>query len=64
VGSVAFTFFSMGETFDLGRDTGTPVSALYHDNDRGVFPFKGKLDKVVIKIGQQAVDLVESGVPD
>ncbi len=39
--------FSLSETFDVGKDTGTPVSNKYE----GDFPFtKGKLDKVVIEI--------------
>ena len=36
--------YSLAETFDVGRDTGTQVSKLY----TGPFPFTGELDKVVI----------------
>jgi arylsulfatase len=38
--------YSLAETFDIGRDTGTQVSKLY----KGPFPFKGNLDKVVITL--------------
>ncbi|MHC4676880.1 MAG: hypothetical protein ACYTBZ_30725, partial [Planctomycetota bacterium] len=38
--------YSLAETFDVGRDTGTQVSKLYNDP----FPFKGALDKVVITL--------------
>ncbi len=38
--------YSLAETFDVGRDTGTQVTKLYN----GPFPFKGKLDKVVITL--------------
>jgi len=38
--------FSLSETFDVGQDTGTPVSEKYKDH----FPFKGVLDKVVVKL--------------
>ncbi len=38
--------YSLAETFDIGRDTGTQVSRLYSDP----FPFVGNLDKVVIKL--------------
>ena len=38
--------FSLSETFDLGEDTGTPVSDGYDDH----FHFTGELDKVVIKV--------------
>jgi hypothetical protein len=37
---------SITETFDLGRDTGSPVSAEYS----GPFAFTGKVDKVVIDL--------------
>ncbi len=36
--------YSLAETFDIGRDTGTQVSKLYTDP----FPFVGALDRVVI----------------
>jgi arylsulfatase len=38
--------YSLAETFDIGRDTGTQVSRIYHDP----FPFNGKLDKVAITL--------------
>ena len=38
--------YSLAETFDIGRDTGTQVSKTYKDP----FPFNGELDKVVITI--------------
>jgi arylsulfatase len=38
--------YSLAETFDIGRDTGTQVSKLYKDP----FPFEGTLDRVVITL--------------
>ena len=38
--------YSLAETFDVGRDTGTQVSKFYS----GTFPFKGAIDKVVITL--------------
>ncbi len=38
--------YSLAETFDIGRDTGTQVSKLYSDP----FPFVGALDRVVIQL--------------
>jgi arylsulfatase len=38
--------YSLAETFDVGRDTGTQVSRLYKDP----FPFEGKLDRVVVTL--------------
>ena len=38
--------YSLAETFDVGRDTGTQVSKIY----KGPFPFKGALDKVVVTL--------------
>ncbi len=38
--------YSLAETFDIGRDTGTQVSKSYKDP----FPYTGKLDKVVITL--------------
>ena len=38
--------YSLAETFDVGRDTGTQVSKLYTDP----FPFNGKLDRVVVTL--------------
>jgi len=38
--------YSLAETFDVGKDTGTQVTKLYS----GPFPFEGKLDRVVITL--------------
>ncbi len=38
--------YSLAETFDIGRDTGTQVSKLYD----GEFVFRGGLDRVVITL--------------
>jgi arylsulfatase A-like enzyme len=38
--------FSLAETFDVGQDTGTQVSKMYHDPN----VFNGKLDRVTITI--------------
>ncbi len=38
--------YSLAETFDIGRDTGTQVSRLY----TGPFPFVGALDRVIIEL--------------
>ncbi len=38
--------YSLAETFDVGRDTGTQVTKLYS----GPFPFKGDLDRVTITL--------------
>ncbi len=38
--------YSLAETFDVGRDTGTQVTKLYKDP----FPFEGGLEKVVITL--------------
>ncbi|UCD52409.1 MAG: hypothetical protein JSW27_07180, partial [Phycisphaerales bacterium] len=39
--------YSLAETFDVGRDTGTQVSKIYTGDP---FPFKGELDRVVITL--------------
>jgi arylsulfatase len=41
--------YSLAETFDVGRDTGTQVSDLY----TGIFKFNGKLDRVIINISDE-----------
>ena len=41
--------YSLAETFDVGRDTGTQVSDLYN----GIFKFNGKLDRVIFMISDQ-----------
>jgi arylsulfatase len=38
--------YSLAETFDIGRDTGTQVSRLY----TGTFQFDGELDRVTIVV--------------
>ena len=42
--------YSLAETFDVGRDTGTQVSKLY----TGPFPFVGKLDNVIIRVPKKS----------
>lgn len=49
--------FSADETFDIGRDTGSPVSADY----RSPFPFTGTLKKVVIELGEERLSPEEKG---
>ncbi len=41
--------YSLAETFDIGRDTGTQVSDLYN----GIFKFNGKLDRVIFRISDE-----------
>jgi len=41
--------YSLAETFDIGRDTGTQVSDLY----TGIFKFDGKLDRVIITVSDK-----------
>ncbi|TDI46199.1 MAG: arylsulfatase [Acidobacteria bacterium] len=41
--------YSLAETFDIGRDTGTQVSDLYS----GIFKFDGKLDRVIITVSDE-----------
>jgi arylsulfatase len=41
--------YSLAETFDIGRDTGTQVSDLY----TGIFRFDGKLDRVIITVSDE-----------
>lgn len=38
--------YSLAETFDVGRDTGTQVSDLY----TGIFKFNGELDRVIFTV--------------
>lgn len=42
------SLYSLAETFDVGVDLGTPVSANYGDTK--FFPFTGELDKVVFRL--------------
>jgi arylsulfatase len=41
--------YSLAETFDIGRDTGTQVSDLY----TGIFKFNGDLDRVIITVSDE-----------
>jgi arylsulfatase len=41
--------YSLAETFDIGRDTGTQVSDLY----TGTFEFNGGLDRVIITVSDE-----------
>ncbi|MCZ6894576.1 MAG: hypothetical protein O7H40_11090, partial [Gammaproteobacteria bacterium] len=41
--------YSLAETFDVGRDTGTQVSDLY----TGIFEFEGELDRVIITVSDE-----------
>ncbi len=43
---VIYLALLLSETFDVGQDTGTPVSPRYQGN----FPFIGELDKEVVKL--------------
>ncbi len=43
--------YSLAETFDVGRDTGTQVSAMYSDP----FPFNREIDRVIINITEDDV---------
>jgi arylsulfatase len=41
--------YSLAETFDVGRDTGTQVSEKYS----GVFRFSGRLDRVIFTVSDE-----------
>ena len=41
--------YSLAETFDIGRDTGTQVSDLY----TGIFKFDGNIDRVIITVSNE-----------
>lgn len=41
--------YSLAETFDIGRDTGTQVSKMYEDP----FPFSGRLDRVIFTVSDE-----------
>ena len=41
--------YSLAETFDIGRDTGTQVSTMYRDP----FPYTGRLDRVIITVSDE-----------
>ncbi len=40
--------FSLSETFDVGIDSGTPVSDKYSVTNH--FPYTGELDKVIVRL--------------
>ncbi len=42
--------YSLAETFDVGRDTGTQVSDLYN----GIFKFNGSLDGVIFTVSDES----------
>ena len=42
--------YSLAETFDIGRDTGTPVSTLYDDP----FVFNTPVDRVIIQVSDDS----------
>jgi arylsulfatase len=42
--------YSLAETFDIGRDTGTQVSDLY----TGTFIFDGDLDRVIFTVSEES----------
>ncbi len=44
--------YSLAETFDVGRDTGTQVSSMYADP----FPFSGVIDQVQISLQEDSVN--------
>ena len=39
--------YSLAETFDVGRDTGTQVDSSY---EGGVFAYSGEIDRVIITL--------------
>ena len=41
--------YSLAETFDIGRDTGTQVSRMY----TGIFKFEGDIDRVIITVSDE-----------
>jgi len=41
--------YSLAETFDVGRDTGTQVSGLY----TGIFEFNKKVDRVIFLVSDE-----------
>jgi arylsulfatase len=43
--------YSLAETFDVGRDTGTQVTDMYSDP----FPFTGEIDRVIFNVSDDAV---------
>jgi arylsulfatase len=55
VGSTVPVRFSLDETFDIGEDTGTPVSEGYDVP----FRFTGKIEKVVVTLGESKLALAD-----
>lgn len=49
IGSTMPVRFSLDETFDIGEDTGTPVSEDYDVP----FKFTGQIEKVVVNLGEK-----------
>ena len=49
--------FSLDETFDVGEDTGTPVSLDYDVP----FKFNGKIEKVVVKLADTKLTAADHG---
>jgi hypothetical protein len=45
--------YSLAETFDVGRDTGTQVSKMY----TGIYEFTGELDRVIFRISDESAAL-------
>jgi len=43
--------YSLAETFDVGRDTGTQVSTMYDDP----FPYDGALGRVIFTVSDESV---------
>jgi arylsulfatase len=50
IGRTIMTTAGIGETFDIGRDTGEPVTSAYQNG--GVF--EGRIDKVEVTLGPPA----------
>ncbi len=43
--------YSLAETFDVGRDTGTQVSSMYTD----IFKFNRELDRVIFLVSDENI---------
>ena len=43
--------YSLAETFDVGRDTGTQVTDMYS----GPYPFTGMIDRVIFNVSDENV---------
>ena len=44
--------YSLAETFDVGRDTGTQVTTMYDDP----YPYTGKIDRVIFNISDDGAE--------